>query len=429
MVRRTCATPGCRFHDRHDGPHSHERHCRRERRHKDVRGVSSRPIYKNAASVCTPKVRTVRCSAPVNDFQLGIDTVREAMDGQGGVRLEVPLDSFNGYWPGYKDMCMGRIIGPSYEGHFVAEAKLDDGEIVPLTSSQLMLHNTTVKWRRPHMDAERYLLDKCDVDVKHVHAMDRATEMFELLVASGIDLSKRAVLTLDGMGTNRVAGDRAFHSLHPSKRPEIWTLEMNANVALAQRVALGFGTSVRYTGADPSMKNKSSVLKNTGPPTLEDVVMFPNRILSMDAKHKVVCLNLDYCGGPPKNHRVDDCASFMTACLAHLFNLHMVSITIARRNHANLDETFDDIFPPPYGFRLTKVYTDNRRVVCKMYMRVVSIVRHLTIPGHWWDNPSPAWKRVTFDGVMVSKNRVYVPDDDKDYTIDDPYVAAYAADS
>lgn len=376
----------------------------------------------------------VRVAASVNDFQLGIDTVREAMKGQCGVRLEVPLDSFNGYWPGYKDVCVGKILGPSYERYYVAEAKLDDGEIVPLTSSQLMLHNTTAKWRTPHMDAERYLLNKCDDNIKHAHAMDRATEMFELLIASGIDLSKRAILTLDGMGTNRVAGDRALYSLHPSKRPKVWTLEMNANVALAQRVGLGFGSSVRYTGADPSIKCRSSALKRPGPPTLEDVVMFPNRILSEEEKNKVVWLNLDYCGGPPKNHRVDDCSSFMTALLAHLFYLHMVTITIAFRNHFNLHETFDDIFPPPYGFRLHKVYTDNRRVLCKMYVRDTSIIRHVVIPGNWWKNASPSWKHSSFDGVIVSpkdeegKHKVYVPEDDDNFSMHSTAVTAYAAD-
>lgn len=120
----------------------------------------------------------------------------------------------------------------------------------------------------------------------------------------------------------------------------------------------------------------------------------------------------------------------MTACISHLFYLHMITVTIARRNHADLDETFDDMFPPPYGFVLTRVYTDNRRVLCKMYVRDTNIARHLTIPGRWWCGATD--DKTSYDGVVVSSSGsmhdVYVPDDDRTYAMRGDAVSTYADD-
>jgi hypothetical protein len=155
--------------------------------------------------------------------------------------------------------------------------------------------------------------------------------------------------------------------------------------------------------------------------------------LSEDEKRKVAWLNLDYCGGPPKNHSVDDCVKFMTRCLAHLPHVHMITVTMARRNHADLDNTFDDYFPVPYGFSVKKTYTDNVRVVCKMYLRDRRIPRHLSIPGHWWRDIALRLKNAIFDGVVVGRegrmHDVYVPADGIEYRMRGDAVAAYADDS
>lgn len=426
-MTRTCATPGCRFRDAHDGPHSHE-NC--GRRFRKTVWMKSRTI--GLTKACAPPVHT-RCVAvkQPNDFQLGIGDVRTAIDGQRGVRLRMSKTAFCGHWPDAKDVCTGKLLGPSYEGKFVAEALFDgDTEPTLLTSSSLMLTDTHVYWRKPHMDASILLKNKCTQNSKHVNAMARAAEMYEVLCDSVVDLGGRLVVTLDGMGTNRVSGDDVLQSVAPRQRPDTLTLEMSADVALAQRICLGFGTKVRFTGADPNMTRRA--VKKMGTPTIEDVLMTSgNTILSEEEKRRVVWLNLDYCGGPPKNHSVDACATMMETCLAHLSDLQMVTVTMAKRNHANLDERFADYFPTPYGFRIAKTFTDNARVVCKMYRRDTTFPRHVSIPGGWWKNAPREWKMTTFDGVVVGKTYgdmydVYVPYDGARYQMRGDAVSAYA---
>ena len=157
-----------------------------------------------------------------------------------------------------------------------------------------------------------------------------------------------------------------------------------------------------------------------------------NRVLTEEEKRRVVWLNLDYCGGPPKNHSVDDCAKFMKSFLTHLPHLYMVTVTIARRNHVQLDDTFGDYFPTPYGFTIQRTYADNARVLCKTYVRDRQLVRHVSIPGSWWCNAPPEWKKATFDGIIVGKEelryQVYVPVDAAVYQMRGDAVSAYASD-
>jgi hypothetical protein len=369
-----------------------------------------------------------------NDFQLGIDDVREAIDGQRGVRIRMPSTVFCGQWPDATEMCIGKLMCPSYEGKFVAEALFDgDTEPTLLTSSSLMLSDTHVSWRKPNMDASNLLRTKCSTNVKHLNAMTRAVEMYQILLDAPVNLSGRIVLTLDGIGTNRVSGEEVLEVLPGPERPKTLTLEMNADVALSQRICLGFGKLVRFTGADPSMAYKSHSMKKSGPPTIEDVLVTPNNtVLSEEEKRRTVWLNLDYCGGPPKNHSVDECAAFMSKCLAHLPQLYMVTVTMARRNHSNLDETFADYFPTPYGFTVRKTYTDNARVVCKMYVRKLILVRHLSVPGYWWRHTSTALRTTTFDGIVVGKDGdmydVYILSDGAQYKMRADAVAEYSDD-
>lgn len=372
----------------------------------------------------TPEtIRTPRGRDKSNDFQLGIDVVRIAMDRQRGVHIRVPLSAFSGHWPGCPDMCHGVIVKPLHRGKFVAEALFDgDAKPTPITSSMLMLHETRAWWRKPRVDAKQLLMAKCATHVKHTNAYQRTVAMCDVLLElpnelGCIGLSERkTILTLDGMGTNRVAIDDAMEArgVPVKARPDIITLEMDADVAAAQRIALGFGDDVRFTKGDPLASPRSLV--GSG---LEHVVVTRNRLLSEEAKRSVAWLNLDYCGGPPKNHNVASCAAFMHKVLANLPGLSMVTITMAKRNHANLQDTFDNYFPPPYGFELRETYRSNPRVVCKMYVRVAHIVRRVAIPGSWWLNADPAWKKTTFDGIVMANSKnmfsVYVPYDDRIY--------------
>jgi hypothetical protein len=80
-----------------------------------------------------------------------------------------------------------------------------------------------------------------------------------------------------------------------------------------------------------------------------------------------------------------------------------------------------------------KTYTDNTRVVCKMYVRDRRISRHLSIPGRWWCDAAPEWKNATFDGVVVGREGrmydVYVLGDGMEYKMRSDAVAAYADDA
>ena len=419
---RRCGTPGCCFHDHHDGPHSHERPHRRIRKSVWYTPRAPAKTIKKKAPVVKTRVRNVD-NDKANDFQVGITTVRTAMERQCGVRICVPLSAFSGYWHGCPDMCHGIIVAPLYKGKYVAEALFDgDTEPTPLTSSLLMLHETRASWKKPHLHAERFHIDKCAKHVKHMNAFKRAEEMCEVLLDMGTDLAGKTIITLDGMGTSRVAINTVMDArgLPAKARPTTVTLEMNADGALGQRIGLGFGSDIKFTNGDPYVSSK---VRFGGTPKLEDIVLTHNRILPDKTKRGVVGLNLDYCGGPPNNYS-------MQKMLTHLPALRIVTITMARRNHANLHETFDDYFPPPYGFHLRKTYTSNPRVVCKMYVRNARIVRHVIIPGSWWVNADPAWKKTVFDGIVVAKKNatfdVYVPHDGCVYPMSADALAKFA---
>lgn len=427
---RTCKTPGCCFKDFHDGAHSFEQNGRSRKCHPTrQRGVTipirSKPVFK----VRSPP-RDPRDPKPfqTNDFQLGLEASREAMKYQSGVRIAMPRSAFSGHWLEAPEMCDGTILGPSHEGRFVAEALFkNESEPTLLTSSSLMLCDTKMRWRSPDIDAVTYHTLKVNSNPKHDHAFERAKEMMEEVIRRDIQLGDKFILTLDGMGTNRVAFEEVLES--SKQRPTILTLEMQADVALAQRVALGFGDKVLFTGGD-SLFSAKNLFGSMSTPTAEHLLLKPNRILSDEIKEKTILLNLDYCGGPPKNHDSKS-ASFMERVIAQLPYLEMVAFTMARRNHGKLDETFDDYIPPPYGFTLWRTFLDNPRVVCKVYTRNHAVPRTLSIPGYWWaGTTAPAWKNKTFTGVLLGKpragvQRVYVPFDDEEYPMRVDAVKAY----
>lgn len=379
-----------------------------------------------------------------NDFQLGMEAVRATIHkGQRGVKLHVPRTAFCGHWPGAPALCPGILVGPCYEGKFVAEA-LFAGETVPtrLTSSSLMLHETRVAWRfgrAPHIVRKALHRRKCKANAKHANAFARATRMYEyLLDEAGVeDLEDACIVGLDGMGTNHVAGDVLMDARGLKARPTRLIFEKDADVALAERLALGLGDAVQFTGADPQLSTKAMVVRGSAAPTLEHVMLTPhNRLLPDEQKRRTVWLDLDYCGGPPEKNKNEHSPAFMMAVVANLSEkLRMVSVTMAKRNMAK--GGFDACFPPPHGFRLHTTFDTNPRVVCKLYVRDDRVVRHLRIPGSWWVDADPAWKRETFDGVVVGEKHsdnatttayydVYVPHDDATYVMRADAVAAYA---
>ena len=230
------------------------------------------------------------------------------------------------------------------------------------------------------------------------------------------------------MGTNQVAIQEQMDAMNipRTQRPSILTLEMCADVALAQRIGLGLGTRVRFTGGDATMKT-CPMFPTTTPVGVEHLFLVDNQVLTADERRRVVWLNLDYCGGPLRSHD-SRCGERMMRVFARAPALRMITVTMARRNHADLEATFDEYVPIPYGFRLENVFYDNRRVICKMYVRDTSVVRNLAIPSHWWTGGTVG--RV-HDGVVIARNGamhdVYVPDDDAVYTMRADAIACYAA--
>ena len=149
----------------------------------------------------------------------------------------------------------------------MAEALFDgDAEPTPITPSMLMLHETRAWWRKPRVDAKQLLMAKRAAHAKHTNAYQRTVKMCKVLLElpeelGSIGLSERkTILTLDGMGTNRLAIDDAMEARGvPAKaRPDIVTLEVDADVMAAQRIALGFGDAVRFTKGDPLAPGPSS---------------------------------------------------------------------------------------------------------------------------------------------------------------------------
>lgn len=357
-----------------------------------------------------------------NDFQMGIKTSRRAMSQQKGVRVRIPRSAFAGYWKAPK-ICTGYITGAARTGRFVARARFhnEDGETL-LTSSSLMLASTRVKWRP--VPATVHTRDvRLAGAAKHTNAVERARDMMATLVKSGVPLADKKIITLDGIGTNRVGFTRAMDEVGVHSRPEIITCEMDADVALVQTVALGVKSpQVLFTGGDPAIRG--------GKVTVENILTRPNALLSEEAKRKVVFLNLDYCGGPPNTRNVKACAAQMTRVLDHLPALHMVAYTMARRNHVDLDKRFDSYIPQPYGFELARTYTQNARVLCKLYIRTPRVVRTLRIPGAWWRNVDAEVRKCTYDGVVRRRSghntfTVYVPFDDAEYEMRADAVLAY----
>ena len=443
-----CTTPGCTFADFHAGAHSCELvkvrkkrgavrvfpHGQTEKQYtqKHTQEHTQKHKQEHKQHKQEHKQQKQEQLRAHNDFQIGREACRAAMVWQEGVRLRVPLLAFAGWWDA-PAVCTGRLLGPCHEGKFVAEA-LFDGDVAPtrLTASCLMRVDTHAAWRKPALDPVRFHVNKCAAHAKHANALARATAMMRLLLdVAGGTLEGTVVVTLDGMGTNRVGFGAALEDVAPRKRPEILTFEMDPEVACAQRVALGFGADVRYTGGDPELACKG-LFAGGSTPKLEHLLTTSNRLVSEETQRKIVFLNLDYCGGPPKNHHGAS-ATFMERVFAHLPALRMIAVTIARRNHADLDATFDTYVPPPFGFRLRQTFADNKRVLCKVYVRDVTITRHLSVPGAWWSHVSPDVKRRTFDGTVVGRDkdaatfRVYVPYDDQEYKMRADAVRAYAA--
>lgn len=368
MKRRVCGTPGCELPDFHIGPCTPHVARRVKRVHRVTDGGV--PYVSRVDPVQVAKVKG-------NRFQLGIAAVRDLMRFQRGVQVQVPISAVSGWWNWPEDSFFCEILHETHEGAFVAEAICEDGYPIDLTASMLMLVDTKVQWNPIPPDVVRCIVgDDCTdpcIDPwrsEHFHAQARATAVVDAYVQlCGFSRAGDVIVTLDGRGNNRRGMERALEKARVARSdwPRIFTVEMDANVALAQRLL--YGDSVLYTGADAALRpwslgDGATKLK------LEHLFLKDNRVLPAAIFPDIRVVYFDYCGGPPGNRHPQRCAATMLSIVKKLPNLQVFAVTISKRQHPNLAATFDKYMPTPPGFQVADTFSDNALVICRMYVRI-----------------------------------------------------------
>ena len=361
-----------------------------------------------------------------NDFQMGRSLARELLAEQVGVEVDIPLAAINGHWDAPSDRFHATLLRPSHVDPFVAVALCDDGLEIDLTAPLLMRADVRAGWR-PVRDALRAAAEAGFEHEKNAHATQRAVEIGAAVLRrgkGGPDPAEDVWLTLDGNGTNRRGfAEAAAHSGVPP--PRVVTLEMDADVALAQRLL--YGADVLFTGGDASLR-ASGLLGGSGKGKVgAEHVLLRGDLPDVDLS-RVRLLYLDYCGGP-----------FGEAdrnCLADVFSrlpaLTGVAVTMSKRQHADLLRTFDRYVPAPWGFREASTFLSNARVVCRLFLRDAEVPRRVAVPGWWWKHCPAGAKRKRFDGVVVGPREdgegvvdVFFPADDACYGMRVEAVAHY----
>lgn len=363
-----------------------------------------------------------------NQFQLDVGALREMMAHQIGARGTLPTQALNGWWE-CGDTFGVCITKPSHRGRFVAEGLCDDGNPIELTASILLHVDARMQWQ----PLPEHFLQRWKAEVllgkHHRNSMRRASEFMSLCVEQGVT-SDDVVLTLDGNGENRSA---MRLEAPQGQAPEIFNVEVDANVALAQQLLFG---GVIFSAADPTIRSKNAVKKCRSPTTLvEHLLIKPNnRLLTDETKLRTKGLYLDYCGGPLANQSPDVCHELQKRILGSLPNLRVFGITMSKRRHPQLVERFAEYVPVPYGFERSRIFVDNARVVCHLYVRTAGI-RALSVPGAWWKQCPSHLKKRTFVATVVgtaagaSKYEVFVPFDANFVTMRSDAVAAYASEA
>lgn len=363
----SCGTPGCIFRDFHLGPHSTQVLLPARKRICYQKQPS--PFKTSALSK-----RSKRAFVPVNQFQLGFELARKIIaESQIGVNLILSTSSLNGFkgWQYFDAHFIAKITTSNITGRFVATATEKDGTEITLTPDSLMLSNTYVKWNpipaKFYTDLNRTL----DTE-EHKNASDRAAFLANLAIEFGTSADDYHLI-LDGMGSNRMGMKATYSQLPLDKHPRLITIDNNPIVAFTQRLL--FGDDIWFTGAYPAFTTKDLVEGRSSHPKIEHLILKDNPMLTNKIKGQVKLLYLDYCGGPVANQTPEKCATYMLNIVNKLPALHIFAVTISRRRHANLDEEFPTYVPVPPGFCLAKTFTDNRRVVCNVYVAYRALMR------------------------------------------------------
>jgi len=349
-----------------------------------------------------------------NMFQLDISFARKAMEYQIGVELHVPVCALkNGAQ--WRHLVEGetfraRVLGPSYEKNYVLEAVDEFGYMVDLTSAALMHRDTIVCWR-PVPALVESVKTVFDRDENRV-AQERAAQLFDMCADYEFASSRCAddlVLMLDGNGTNRRAMERASMRYPPHERPTLVTVEMDADVALAQHIMLG---NVFFTGADPSFQSRGLLGGHTPGVKVEHIIEKATSCIVSSASTPsslrtslVVGAYFDYCGGPVGNMHKDACRdNFKMRVLPRLPRMRAFAVTMSKRQHPNLSDEWERYIETPYGYTLEATCADNAKVECRMYRRDRGVARRLAVPGRWWKDCPPGMKTHRFECVVVDRD-------------------------
>ena len=298
-----------------------------------------------------------------NDFQQGIDELREEMQSRIGETVVMDKDDAfvappgGAEWGGPQRVT-GIITEVLHHGHFICAARFgDEPRATPLTASSFLLDTTTWGWKTQTLRDDGRAVA---VGAKHERSVERARFVMSEAIARipPRDLRKAIAVTLDGNGENRrgfeLALDEAGVPL--AERPQVITVEMNPVVAFNQ--ALRFGPdNVRYSRGDWRRRRKRGV-----PEGIERLLTEESGALfTSDEKERVRILYLDYCGSPATDFKYEE-------LYTRLQNLVVCGITVARRQpNPKLPCMTRMRAAAPSGMALAKRF-EHTKVVCDVYV-------------------------------------------------------------
>ena len=204
-------------------------------------------------------------------------------------------------------------------------------------------------------------------------------------------------ITLDGNGENREGFGAVLRTSEST--PRILTVEMDADVALAQRLV--YGEDILFSGAQRGFKYRSLLGGGSHVSTLEHLLLRSNRLITDETRAHVRVLYLDYCGGPVCNQTPEECVGNLERLFARLPRLEVFAVTMSKRHHPNLLDNFSVYVPTPHGFSVVETFVDNPKVVCKVYARNAQ-PRRLLIPGTWWNHSPKGSRKRKFEGTVTA---------------------------
>lgn len=335
-MSRVCGTPGCTYPDHHIGPHSNEE------------TYSRRPQSE-------PATLDIRHNG--NQFQINAEFCQQAfLDYLRGNRL---------YTPG-RQRVKPRHLNHGQSGFLLLSKK--NPAIAWSYTSYVQPDVPSQCLPEPSEDLLEQYKEHISSD-GHPASQQRMIELAKCMNAVHIS-GDGVVLSLDGDGSNKMA----FQGVNQTQT--FITAEINPTVCLAQKILFR-----------KCHQDKDIIFTPQG---IESLIIDENDTLTNDMKLHITALNLDYCGGFYGSGTDHDYGTIQfRSMLSRLPNLVCVMVTLSKRRHPQLLDHFDRYAPTPFGFREVKVFTENARVVTKLYVRKIEEPRTFMIPQSYFANQYP----------------------------------------